>query len=65
MELKAKKIEYSFTLDDNKKLIAEKLGVSEGTIKVHYKIQEVNADPLDRFPGTKEVTEIKVTVTSK
>jgi di/tripeptidase len=65
MELKAKKVEYSFTPDDIKKLIAKNLGVAEGTIKVHYKIQEVGADPMDRFPGTKEVTEINVTVTSK
>ena len=65
MQLKAKKVEYSFTLDDIKGLIAEKLQVPLQYVSVHYMIQEVGADPMDRFPGTKEVTEINVTVTSK
>jgi len=65
MELKAKTAEYLFTLNDIKGLIAEKLQVPLQYVSVHYRIQEVGMDPLDRFPGTKEVTEINVTVTSK
>jgi hypothetical protein len=64
MELKAKKVQYSFTLDDIKGLIAEKLQVPLQYVDVHYRIQEVGGDPMDRFPGTDQVTEINVTVTN-
>lgn len=65
MQLKAKKTEYTFTPDDIKNLIAENLKVPESSVHVHFRIQEVGADPMDRFPGTNEVTEINVTVTTK
>ena len=29
-------------------------------IKIEYVISEVNADPLDRFPGRNEVTSVRI-----
>jgi hypothetical protein len=67
MELKAKKVEYSFTPEDIKKLIIEKLGVTEGTVETHFCIgvKPCIGNPFDTGPDIKEVTEIKVTVTTK
>ncbi len=62
MQLKAKKTEYTFTPDDIKILIADNLKVPVGSVHVHFRIQEVGPALMDRFPGTTEVTEIKVTV---
>lgn len=65
MELKAKTITYEFTPDDIAKLIANELKVDIKKISVNYKIAEVGADPLDRFPGHDEVVAINVTVNDK
>jgi hypothetical protein len=67
MQLKAKKVEYSFTPDDIKKLIEKNLGVAEGTVNVDFRIgvKPCIGNPFDTGPDIKEVTEIKVTVTSK
>lgn len=55
---------YECTLGDAKEMFAEKLGVDVSTISVHYVIEEVDADPLDRFPGRNDVTKIRITVNS-
>lgn len=53
---------YEFDLDAMKALIAADLNVAQSTINVEYVIQEVGGDPMDRFPGHKQVTKVKVTV---
>ena len=58
MELKAKKVEYSFTPDDIKKLIAENLGVAEGTVNVDFRIGVKPCIGNPFGPDIKEVTEI-------
>lgn len=55
---------YECTLDEVKAMFAEKLSVDVSTVSVHYVIEEVDTDPLDRFPGHKAVTKIRVTVNS-
>ncbi len=56
---------YEFDLDSMKALIAKDLDVHPQLVEVTYVIQEVGADPMDRFPGTKQVTKIRVTLTNK
>lgn len=56
---------YSLTPIQMQMLIAEKLGVDVGEVHVKYVIKEVDGDPLDRWPGTDEVTEIEITVEPK
>lgn len=53
---------YEFGLDQMKELIAADLQVDSACVEVRYVIQEVGGDPMDRFPGTKQVTKIEVTV---
>lgn len=60
--LKSKVLTYEFDLDTMKKLIAEDLKVSVDRVTVEYVIQEVGGDPMDRFPGHKQVTGVRVTV---
>jgi len=60
--LKSKVAVYEFGLPDMVKLIATDLGVSPSMISVEYMIQEVGGDPMDRFPGHKQVTGVRVTV---
>jgi hypothetical protein len=60
--LKSQKSTYEFCLDDLKKLIAQELCVDERTIHVEFVIEEVGEDPMDRFPGHKQVTSARVTV---
>lgn len=55
-------VTYEIAPDAVKQLIAKDLIVPPETIDVHYVIQEVGGDPLDRYPGTPTVTKIRVTV---
>jgi len=41
------------------KIISEKL-FSGLNVKIEYVIQEVNSDPMDRFPGRNEVTNVRI-----
>lgn len=61
--LKSKVATYEFSLTDMKVLIANDLGIPASQINVTYVVQEVGGDPMDRFPGTNQVTGIRVTVT--
>ena len=63
--LKSKSTEYSYRLNEIKRLIAKDLEVEDSSISVNYVIREVNCDPMDRYPGTLEVVSIKVTVNEK
>ena len=60
--LKSKTTRYEFSLDELKKLIAQDMKVPVEAIHVNYVIQEVGGDPMDRYPGIKEVTKIEVIV---
>ena len=54
--------EYTIPLDGIKELIASDMKLPVEAISIHYVIQEVGGDFMDRFPGTPTVTCIKVTV---
>lgn len=56
---------YEFSLEDVKHLICTDLNVSPNSVTVEYVIQEVGGDPMDRFPGHKQVTGVRVTVTNQ
>lgn len=60
--MKPRTTTFSYNPDEIKKLIADDLDVDPEHIEVKYVIQEVGADVLDRFPGTKQVTSVRVTV---
>jgi hypothetical protein len=60
--LKASTSTYEFSLDDLRALIAADLSVPTSSVTVEYVIQEVGGDPMDRYPGHKQVTKIKVSV---
>lgn len=60
--MKAKTATYEFDLNEIKELIAADLDVPESAVSVEYVIQEVGGDPMDRYPGTKQVTKVRVTV---
>ena len=60
--LKSKVLTYEFGLDEMKALIAQDLRVNVDRVTVEYVIQEVGGDPMDRFPGHKQVTGVRVTV---
>lgn len=62
MKLLAKKVTYEYTPEDIAILIAHEHGVDPNDIEVNYVIEEINGDPMDRFPGTDTVTKIRVTV---
>jgi hypothetical protein len=48
-----------YPVDEFKSLLKEK--IFEGKeVKVEFVIQEVGADPMDRFPGHNEVTRVRV-----
>lgn len=55
---------YEFSPKALDELIAKDLGVPLGMVSVHYVIEEVGGDPMDRFRGTDTVTKIRVTVKS-
>ena len=56
---------YTVMPDAIKALIAQDLKVPVECVKIHFVIEEVGCDPLDRFPGRDEVTKVQVTVTEK
>jgi hypothetical protein len=60
--LKSKITTYEFSLTEMRELIAADLVLPKSQIEVEYVIQEVGGDPLDRFPGHKQVTGVRVTV---
>lgn len=60
--LKSVQTTYEFRLDQIKMLIALDLGVASDKVTVDYVIEEVGADPMDRYRGTDKVTKIRVTV---
>ena len=60
--LKSKISTYECSLDDMRSLIAQDLGVPTDRITVTYVIEEVGGDPMDRFPGAKSVTKVRVAV---
>jgi hypothetical protein len=60
--LKSKILTYEFGLAEMKTLIAQDLKVHVDRVNVEYVIQEVGGDPMDRFPGHKQVTGVRVTV---
>ena len=55
---------YEFTPNAVVLLIARDLDVPADKINVHFVIEEVGGDPMDRFRGTDTVTKIRVTVKS-
>ena len=60
--VKAKTTTYEYTLAEMKALICANIGAPTGSVTVRYRIEEVGGDPKDRYPGTKEVVGIEVTV---
>lgn len=58
-------VTYDVTLEQMKNLIARDLNVSSDDITVNYVVEEIGGDFMDRFPGTKQVTKIKVTYKKK
>ena len=60
--LKSQVATYEFSLDDMRKLIAADLDRHEDQIEVTYVVEEVGADPMDRFPGVEQVTKVRVKV---
>lgn len=61
--LRATERHYIFKPEEIQALIANDLGVSKEKVTVRYVIEEVDGDPMDRYPGRDEVTRIEVTVT--
>lgn len=55
---------YEVSPDAIKQLIAADLNVKVEQLNVHFVIEEVGGDPMDRFRGTDTVTKIRVTVKS-
>jgi hypothetical protein len=62
MKIAVKSTTYEVGLDEVKKMFAEKLCVDVEKVSVHYKIEEVGGDCMDRFRGVDTVTQIQVTV---
>lgn len=60
--LKSEISTYEFTLEQMKQLIVADLNVDPNRVTVNYVIQEVGGDPMDRFPGHKQVTKVEVIV---
>jgi ribosomal protein S24E len=60
--LKSEISTYEFSLEQMKQLIAADLNVDPNRVTVRYVLQEVGADPMDRFPGRTEVTRVEVSV---
>lgn len=60
--LQSKTTVYEVSLEDMRKLVAADLGVPESRITVDYVIEEVGGDPMDRFPGYKQVTKVRIRV---
>jgi len=60
--LQAKISIYEFSIEELTRLIAVDMGTTTDKIDVRFVIEEVGADPMDRFPGHKEVTKISVTL---
>lgn len=58
--LKSKVSSYEFSPNDIKLLIAKDLEVPTEKVQVTFVIEEVGGDPMDRYPGTKTVTKIRV-----
>ena len=55
---------YEFKPEAISLLIATDLGLPVERVSVHFVIQEVGGDPMDRYRGTDTVTSIRVTVKS-
>jgi hypothetical protein len=49
-----------YPIDEFNALIKDKLFKGKD-VTIYYVIQEVGGDYLDRYPGTKEVTKVKIT----
>ena len=60
--LKSEVSTYEFSLEQMKLLIAADLNVDPNRVTVTYVMQEVGGDPMDRFPGHKQVTRVEVSV---
>lgn len=60
--LKSKTTQYTFSLEEMKKLIAKDMNLPVEAIQVYYDIKEVGGDSMGSYPGVKKVTEIRVTV---
>jgi len=60
--LTSKKTTYKFSRNDIKLLISKDLDVPVDAIHVNYVIREIDGDPMDRYPGVNDVTEIEVIV---
>jgi hypothetical protein len=66
MKLEAQSRTYGFTLGEIEKLLTEQVEAkADEKVSIQYVIREVGGDPMDRYPGTPTVTEIKVTVSKK
>ncbi len=61
--LNATEQHYTFKPEEIQALIANDLGVEIEKVSVRYVIEEVDGDPMDRYPGRNEVTRIEVTIT--
>ena len=62
MTITAKTTEYEVTPEEIAKLIAKDLNKPVEKVRVEFVIGEVGGDPMDRYPGTKTVTKIRVIV---
>lgn len=60
---KSTTVTYDVSLENIKAMIARDLEVDVHEVQVEYVIREVGGDYLDRYPGTKQVTSVRVTVT--
>lgn len=59
--LKSNVSTFEFSLEQMKQLISVDLGCSPTSLDVEFVIEEVGGDPMDRYPGTKKVTKVRVT----
>ncbi len=68
MPIKVTETTFTLSLEEvqkilTEKLIEDKLIDKDSSCNIRYILEEVGGDPMDRYPGSKEVT--KVTITSK
>lgn len=49
----------TYSVEEFNQLVKAKLFGGED-VEISYDIQEVNGDPMDRFPGVNQVTQVRV-----
>ena len=60
-----KQVTYHLSPDEVKEVLTDYLEARGKDVSVHFKIEEVGGDPMDRYPGVDTVTDIQVTVKEK